>query len=47
MRLSQLLRLLWAAPWSLLGLLVGAAMLGRNAALLNALRSHDQISVRQ
>ena len=47
MRLSQLLRVLRAAPWSLLGLLVGAAMLGRNAALLNALRNHDQRPVRQ
>ena len=47
MRLSQLLRLLGAAPWSLLGLLVGAAMLGRNATLLDALRSHDQRPVHQ
>lgn len=90
MRLSQLLRLLWAAPWSLVGMLLGGLMLacrgrgrvrvrvrvvqgalefsggalaalpwpmdaitlghvilGRNAALLDGLRCHEQVHVRQ
>ena len=84
MRLSRALRLLWAAPWSLPGLLFGALMLacgasvrrvqgtlefsggalvelpwpmdaitfghiilGRSAARLDALRSHEHVHVRQ
>lgn len=88
MRLFQLLRLLWAAPWSLVGMLLGGLMLacrgrgrvrvrvvqgalefsggalaalpwpmdaitlghvilGRSDALLDGLRCHEQVHVRQ